>query len=357
MLVSFGNRTQAMLTARERGQRVITFVENRVRNAGLGLQNCKAQNDNNDSLSSKAVRNALDPLTRNDTKSLLCVNSNGYMKLPVAVSYNDNDNPYKDGKFSWGTNNKTKSDNSKIQYGNILTVLYAQREDGNNVNLVIMPYSGDILQSMDIKLGTKGTLKFLDSSANQIQNCDFRNIVTPFVDKNSDDIRVWAVLSGTGVPIRLCQESTQKDKVNFKAFKPSNSVPTPTITIHAGDELLYLKCDRMYVNNDGDGERNFYFNTLGTKSGKGWSDSYPHEKGILGIYFELDTVNNILDLWVLATGGKDSKRHDYPSEWAKLKDARPTQAQWNSNYQYEITYVSHASWKLHNIPKDFNWDS
>ena len=151
-----------------------------------------------------------------------------------------------------------------------------------------------------------------------------------------DDIRTWGVMSGT-----------ESDDARFMLL---TFPPSFTSQIHNGDELLYLKADRMFVN-DSDGEQNFCFQTLKDD----WSDVYPHEKGILGIYFQLDIRNNILDLWVLATGGKDDIKHNYPAEWAELKNARPTKDQWEKNCPYEITYVSHASWKLHNIPEGFNW--
>ena len=138
LLLSFGTRTQAIFTARERGQRVITFVENRVRNAGLGLHELKKVTD---------VQKAMKPLTDNgkplyNSRKIDTITG---LRLPVAISYSDQwprvytskttnnivtSNPYKT------EDNETKQ---KIMWhGNILTVLYPQREDSNNVNLVVV---------------------------------------------------------------------------------------------------------------------------------------------------------------------------------------------------------------------------
>ena len=327
MLVSFGNRTQAILTARERGERVIAFVENRVRNAGLGLHELD---------SSEKIRNSLSPLS--DTNKPLY-----NLKLPVAITSTDAANPNKDDLKDAVT--KYKDDDHNTIHGNILTTLYAQR--ANDKNLVII-HSGE---SNTTTNGDETTTTYqpLYTLLNNKEEFNVKN--TGFIFDNTGNLQNWAVTPAYGKPVHL-QTTTDKKQAGITPQEiNATSYVDKEQLIHDGDELLYLKCDRMFVKNDSDNEPNFSFQTLSNV----WSDRYPHEKGILSIYFTLDTVNNILDLWVLSTGGKDSKRHSRPSDWPT--DAKPTIAQWNANYQYEITYVSHASWKLHNVHfSGSNWN-
>ena len=92
VLLEFGNNTQKILTARERGRRVIEYIDSRVRHAGLGLRKCR---------SSEEIRNALQRITplRN-------------LKLPVAITDHE----------------LNRYSENKITRGNFLTLLYAQRE-------------------------------------------------------------------------------------------------------------------------------------------------------------------------------------------------------------------------------------
>ncbi|MBR0075695.1 MAG: hypothetical protein IJP96_08085, partial [Synergistaceae bacterium] len=115
--------------------------------------------------------------------------------------------------------------------------------------------------------------------------------------------------------------------------------------VHAGDEMLYLKCERMFSVQDDIEGKSFSFQELGENV---WSSTQYYQDNILELHFELDTKNNILDLYVLASGGKNGKTNNPPQNW-------PSKARWKDEYKYNVMYVSHASWKLDNIPDNFDW--
>ena len=353
-LLSFGNKSQQVLVAREHGRRVIDYVDSRIRNAGLGMWKLESYD---------AVINALEPLTKSG-KPLN--NSTKNLRLPVAVTYD-----YQDG-FSDSTlakaDTKTKKDITKKNederfiIGNILTLLYAERdtdkrEDEDRVNLIIV--SKDI-QSVDITdFATDGGIfKFLSFGKNHYENSDF-----VYNTKNTkNDIRNWAVLTGSGVPFYT----------NSYQFAPSSygiilwTYANEDTKVYAGDELLYLKCERIFAEDprDKDKENGETVRNLKVQKLKdtAWGDVTPFESGILEIYMELHKDTNILDFYVLSTGGKDNTMtHDRPKDWPYT--ARPVESKegdteaWNkSKYCNDIVYVSRASWKLNNLCEGFVWD-
>ena len=84
-------------------------------------------------------------------------------------------------------------------------------------------------------------------------------------------------------------------------------------------------------------------------NGASWGVETPAELGILEMYFELDTTTNILDMYVLASGGiNDSKTTQKPAAW-------PSDF-WKSDYANYIVHMSRASWKLKNLPDSFRWN-
>lgn len=449
LLVSFESDVQMKLVARQRGQRVIQYIDQRIRNAGVGFRDCTYYVKEKRYLprGSKGVREALAPLTANDGP--LYSSKNNGLKLPVALSNLNKDNP-KDSfadASSFATSDDT-SNNIKIQYGNILTLLYAERNTDSNVNLVIsVEATPSVTQNNITRIDADNPLGLTSAWNNElaknfINTCDstiFRggrtsknvsdtynknigngfsistslfcaisnrwfseltnkeesgniwNEIKNIREKISDDlsediylkdiyfnytykfisgkneeldnsqfyqfernptiprkqyINAWGVMAGTGVPFIVYKTSNPKEV----ELKFADDVE-PGFDIHTGDEILYLKCQRMFVNGTLP-DRNFDFQELTNE----WSDAYHYQDGILEIFFALDRNKHILDLYVLSSGGTDGKIHERPKKW-------PSRARWNNNYQYHVTHVSHASWKLENIyydeesDKRFNWNS
>ena len=366
LLVSFGSGTQQILTARERGQRVISYFDSRIRNAGLGMSRLTSSN---------SYRTALEPLVKAGTDepnplALTTTDTKKQLRLPVAIT--DYDIPIENNLSKFNENMKKASVKSRdkgttndktIIYGNILTLIYSQKEEPKSQkNLVIVPVSAD-----NVHLESKDEI--MTNSQKDFMFIDFESNSNPynFYNPNNDDnpeqnIDNWAALVGTEIPLNTRRIENQRsfktsDDVTKKGYfvtlinkNASNAI------IHAGDELLHLRGERLFVAdiNDND-ERNFRFQTLTND----WGRREPHQRDILEIYMELDTETNIFTLWVLASGGKDSRKHKRPSSWPDTARPIKTSAKDNwdtSDYCYHVVYVSKASWKLHNIPNGFVWN-
>lgn len=370
-LLTFGNRSQNVLIARERGQRVINYVDSKIRNAGLGLHALQ---------SSEEIRKALDPLTKSGGS---LHNSKEELKLPVAVTYKYQDTMNDDAcktsdvkkKYDVLDTSIREEKDKNIFIGNILTLLYAEREtqtdimksDGKYaINLAIVPFnaSGD-LTSQEIKNQKPETVKLLAKNLEQY-NKTFSERFSDNEKTNKlpgakdEDIRNWAVLRGAGIPVRV-KENSNYMRIDITPLFYGSSA-NQSFDIYAGDELLYLECETLFAENprEKDKEKGETVRNLKVQKPKGtkvnpekWGDVDPFESGILEIYAELDTNpgKNILTLWVLSTGGQDTVIHD-PST---LKDW-PSTARWQDKYKYEILYVSKASWKLNNLAEDFSWN-
>ena len=465
-LISFGSRSQMVMTARERGQRVINYIDSRVRNAGLGMWDLD---------SSDKICEALSPLTASN----FAFDSHTSVKvtLPIVITHEyANDNDY---SFKEKLGNETKvSDDGKTIYGNVLTILYAERETDNDKILVlgnggygIVPPNnidvknngGEIIKTFNqyiydfynknalasgtekeiyrkifdefwkdfLKNGISSTIEgsieeVIDTAYNSkidapegvheavkaaldavstedlsgdtrdgwqsviedlanylisndnflpqfIETLKLKGALTSFevefeheflagsndvIYNNSDfsegeghkdELRSYGVLRGTGSPVLV-----KKDSLLLTNSKP----------VLSGDELLYLKCVRVYASDPTDYDkahgqplRNLRVQKLKVSKWGTNSPSNPYQQGILELYAELDTKKSILSVWVLSTGGRDRMTHERPSEseW-------PAEARWKDDYKYQVVYISKGTWILNNLHKgsdgeiDFTWN-
>ena len=101
LMLNFYTKTQQVLTARNRAERVIQFVDDKVRHAGLGLWQCDGASD---------TRNHL------NTIPMLHRDSRYAYNLPVSIADND------------GTMNEDfiPEKSATQTEGNVLTLLYAE---------------------------------------------------------------------------------------------------------------------------------------------------------------------------------------------------------------------------------------
>lgn len=329
LMLSFYTRTQQYLNARQKGEKVIAYVDSRIRNAGLGLGKCS---------SSGEVRDALYRFS-----AITIAHQSGpkhYLTLPVAVTEGNTSSL----NTSSGTPNpfisQVKKSGNKLT-GNILTLLYAQRASDYNFTIRTIESPDDsgyyvpITVSQDEKkvgfvTGSGGTDDYKNN------NCKF--------SKDTSSRRTvfssYTVMAGAGKPI--CIKTYPDNNGYFNLELQSNTSSGSSVEVCPGDELLYLKCERMFVE-----AQNFKFWQFETIS---WDNEKVHsnELGILEVYFELDIGNNILDMYVLASGGfNDAGNTQKPASWPYT---------WKSEYANYIVYVSRASWKINNLPSGFTWD-
>lgn len=302
LMLSFYTRTQQTLSARQKGEKVIAYVDARIKNAGLGLGKCS---------NSGEIREALSKVT-----SLL---DNRKLTLPVSVT-----------SGNW----KFKSKNSDKKFtGNRLTLLYTQR--ASDLQLIIRTIESPDKSGCNCSVDIKAATRELALIAKKNSDGKYTFASSKFLTKSYEtSLKSYTVIAGTGAPLYLNKSD------NAGTFKLEDKTSRSSTYVYPGDELLYLKCERMFV--DG---TSFYFQEF---NGASWRDKISSELGILEMYFELDTTTNILDMYVLASGGiNDSKTTQKPSAWPGT---------WKSEYANYIVYMSCASWKLKNLPDAFNWN-
>ncbi len=336
LLTTFYAQSQQIMTARNHAERVISFVDNKIRYAGLGLWGCRSPEEIGTTLKEIGMLSFTYKLGR-------------AYKLPISLKW------LKDGKEEVPLNDAAQEE------GDMLTLLYAQKDLSSGGSEVVSAFS----EAKKIKWESSSTyleaanIKLLDK--NDGRDNLVNNSIFSFKKNNEKDIKRYALMESVGFPMYLKKVSEMR--VTLLVYVPNLLSPSrEEITIPAGGELMGLNCMQMFVHGtDGvDEGRQFAYREL-TKDGIGWKDTYNQEKNILDIYMKRDKDNNTFTLWVLATGGYDANLNtERPETWPK--EANPqgdtddeAQEAWrNHDYRHHIVYVSRASWKLNNL-ENFNW--
>lgn len=299
LLLTFSNRIQQSNAAQDHGQRVIAYVDARIRNAGLGLWDCGEPKK----------------LAATYLPKLVCLAN---LHLPIAIT----------------TENLDKFDAydvpaDGIYSGDVLTLLYAHRSystvNKNNSKLVLKLSAGE--QSRDISSATTDIALIAGTSgwASIVFNAGFANT------GDFPNIKNYAVMESSGVPVMLKASNTEV-----------KITPTSSTTIYNMSELLPLECERMYVT-ESTNQRSFMIKKLGFDSGCKWNPASPHTAGILEIFMTLDTKQKppVFELKVLVNEGKSDTPTQKPSVWPSKY--------WKSDYEQFKVHVSQASWKLYNL--------
>ena len=359
LMMEFYTKTQAVLTARDHAERVIQFMDDKIRAAGLGLWACTddVDGDGEKEPNSATIRGRLSVIPKLQTSRMFQSNPNEGYKLPVAIWWFDEE----------GVNGVPKLSNGQDK-GNILVLLYAEPHiaEKKEEELVMLFSKKD-----DFRLTTEGNYTKGQATITMIDDdSGSKSLFTSkhkfHITQSEKNIGRWAVSEAMGVPFYIPSIGNYpdigiffygRDAVSTYAIKAEH-LPE-TLNIPDAGELMYLKCMQMFVhdNNDGQG-RQFAFRELNVK-GDTWlpTNGYNQEKNILDIYMELDTSTNIFTLYVLAQGGYDSSYDPEANPPTKSKPASwPENASWNDDYLKYVLYVSRASWKLNNIPEDFSWN-
>ena len=327
MLLSFGTRTQQMLAAQDEGQIVISYVDARIRNAGLGLWKCD---------SPAKIREAF-----NVSKNFYELNKDiNNLDLPVAITSTLTSNPQ----------TATVSKNDGVYEGNVLTLLYA-RKDTKSDNLFVMTDDNVYNKSEDISAGSSKKFRLVAKpNANKTNIEDNTNF--DFSYKSSSayiNINSWAVLEATGVPVRVSNYKEETNTITTLLVR----APYIDAVIYPMSELLNLECERIYTGYSVN-ERSLMLNTM-NDNGK-FNDAKPHTRGILEIYITLDTNPSVpvLDLKVLVSEGRNNSGDTpRPQQWPEkywYEDDRNG----HEDFRQHRVHVSQASWKLYNLAPFFN---
>lgn len=354
LLTSFYTKTQQVLTARNHAERVIQFMDDKIRGAGLGLWRCS---------DSAEIRTRLYPIEKLKTKQQLLTDPKTGYKLPVSLSWI---------KENGGLDAMPETSYTAEKFaGDVLVLLYAQRDYSstgsggiyNSNNEVIMTFSKE--SDFDPANGT-AIIKNLDDDQKSLffANCEITKDMTN-ITRSNKNLKRWAVVESIGVPFYVPQ-ITEYPKINIKFYGTSSYPLTDEIKIPDAGEMMYLKCIQIFVHkHPDDGDRQLAFREL-NKDGDTWfpPNGYNQEKGILDIYMELDTTNHVFTLYVLASGGEDSTvSNQRPAIWPnkanpipknknnddEISDDEAKKAWLDSDYCHHVIYVARKSWKLNNL--------
>lgn len=336
LLTSFYGRTQQVLAARNHAERVISFMDDKIRHAGLGLWGCSDYID---------IRGKLECIP------LMTFTNHRYYRLPISLKWQ------KDDAITDDMSDRpleTRNQNS----GDVLTVLYAQRDLSSGADNETITAFAERTQLLPLTYSS-GAYKYNESNITLLDTISKnRELLTNKSLFNfgsstygEGNIRKYALMESVGLPLYLTQSKSGSSTIlpsylTLRAYGvPDNQ--RDNFYIPAGGELLGLGCMQMFVHKRVAGEGGqFAFREL-KDSGSGWDNTYNQEKGILDIHMTLDTASNIFTLYVLATGGYDIDiKNPQPESWPST---------WNEEYSQHIVYVSRKSWKLNNIPANFKW--
>ena len=343
LVLNFYTKTQQVLTARNRAERVIQFVDDKIRHTGLGLWRC----------------NEASLRTRLKHIPMLSGYSHYAYNLPVSIA--DNDGTMNEEFVPEESDTQTK--------GNVLTLLYAEGLMPNPDALT----SAELKELLENKFeiiplipesaaftwdGTESSAvaKIIDTKEDNQKNLKYIRLSFAF-DKLKANINNYAVMVSLGLPIYLHKLSG--NDLTAGLF----SSEAETVTIPAASELLALRCLQMYVRSDGD-KRQLVWREL-TDNGNKWmevgkkvnnSEYGLQEDDILEIYAKLDSTTNILTLYVLASGGtNDASDTPRPDAWPKEAEPKGStdedaRTAWlKSDYKNHVVYVTRKSWKLNTL--------
>ena len=315
LLTSFYANMNQALTARNHAERVISFLDSKIRQAGLGLWRCDDAAD---------IRNRLAIIP------MLSESGQYAYNLPISVTDNDG---------NMNEDFKPKKNSNKTE-GDVLTLLYAQSElsSGDDYEIITLAKKPASFSEGET------IIELADNSNENLEHLKEKSVFS--FSESKADIRNYAVSASFGFPIYLHKLLNHELTVGL-----FGSI-SETVTIPAASELLALKCMQMFVRTDGD-ERQFVYREL-TEDGAKWKNATIQEDNILDIYMKLES--NVLTLCVLASGGKNTGANTpRPETWPKEANPKANtdeaaKAAWlASDYCNHIVYVSRQSWRLHNV--------
>lgn len=286
-LILSSERVSRRLLARERGERVLSFLEPRVLHAGLGLSSCRI---------SGMLQRAL---------------GRGLPGAPVIAGWPGLVRPLQVYRDS-GALLEPAPDEGGVYRGSGLFVLFSLPS-----GVLLRAPGGGVVSAAP---GESVKLTVLSGT---LENVD------PFAGRPRD-LRSWFSLPMAGYPVHLGARNGKDLSLQL-----ADDLPDP-VTIPPLSELFLLRCERFRVQNN-----ILYFQEMR-------SDWYPpnfqpRENGVLALWLEWRPASRILDLWVLTSGGPavfgPSAK---PASW-------PDDAPWRAEFSNHELYVSRASWRSENL--------
>lgn len=284
-------RVSRLLLARDRGERVLSYLEPRVLHAGLGLSSCRTGG---------TLRRAF---------------GYGSSNAPLVASWTDWSRSLQVYKRLGDALPELAREEGGVFRGNGLCLLYAVPTD-----ILLRPVGGG---SVSLAPGDgarfsiiSGSLRDWGSTASAVGR--FR------------DLRSWVSLPLTGYPFFLERHSGMEVSLKLAAGV-AGPVDVPSV-----NELFLMRGERFGVVNG-----MLCFQDLRTV----WYPPYfqPLENGVLALWFEWRPALKCLDLWVLTSGGSAIFGPvPRPPSW-------PGDAPWRAAFSLHELHVSRASWRAENL--------
>ncbi|MBQ7154870.1 MAG: hypothetical protein IJR85_04875 [Synergistaceae bacterium] len=333
MLVTFSASVSNTISSNGQGQRVITYIDRRIRNAGLGFSKCN---------SSVKIAEAF-----GFSDSMMPILKDLY--LPVAIM------------SSTDSRGEVVSYDNRYYEGNVLNLLYTHKDATQN-ELVVFSTSSDLADKViTIPEDNYDTFRFLfrDKDYTVSKNtADDNHNASNFAledSANKNNLKYWAVMEASGVPFLISDYAETSGHYEFRLTAPR----TKSVQIHPMSEILNLDFEKMYVTPNESGDRNFVFRLPKDGLSNGLDSIKYHARDILEIHMKLDTQPYydpalfqpeapIFDLKVLVSTGKQPHNDDDEVIPSACPDNWPA-AYWREEFEQYSVQVLEASWKLYNL--------
>ena len=283
-----GQKASRLLLARERGERVISFIEQRIRHCAFGLGACKTRELFQKALG-RGTDKALSPIAQVD-------------QWPLII--------YKNAAFNPAVNN------NGVFKGSAFAVIYVQ-EAGLDIKIT----------NPDLKILSPGQRAEYDKMHGDSNASGLKS------SKEYQDIRSWCVMPSIGVPLHIDSFTVSgKLRLTLAASWPENINLTPA------SNLYKLMAERFFAIYN-----IFRFQRMQNTWNDLASQGFPREQGVLALYCEWRPASKIFDLYILSSGGKAVfNKSARPSDW-------PLDADWQSEFEQHELCVSKASWRIENL--------
>lgn len=337
MLVTFSSSVSNAMSSDAQGQRVITYIEHRIKNAGLGFSKCN---------SPAKIAQAFQ-ISDSNMKLL-----NG-LHLPVAIM------------SKTGTGSERVSYDNRYYEGNILNLLYTQKD--SNANELAVFSKRDSTDVIVIPPGSSDKFRFLYNTrdytageSNVYFKSKFRlNSTINATTLTSKNLRDWAVMEASGMPFMVSDFAKTKSKSIYYDFTITAPKSYP-VSIYQMSEMLTLRFAKMYVNNANIFAFQTASNDLNTfKDNLEREHIYYQARDILEIHMKLDTKPTIYGtrnvpnapvfyLKVLMKTGDQPTNDDGSVIPSVCPDNWPS-AYWRDDFEQYSVQVLETSWKLYNL--------
>jgi len=142
-----------------------------------------------------------------------------------------------------------------------------------------------------------------------------------------NDLRSWVTFPLMRLPVHAVYSASS---VTVSMAEASGL----SAVLYPYDEMHYLRASRFFAQNEA-----MFSEELRTA----WTHIENRLEGVLEMWFEWTPSKNLLEAWILTTGGRiSSGRSARPAGW-------PLEAPWRTSFEYHSVLVTRGAWFLRNM--------